>query len=74
MKTNIKLTKNEFNRIAFLLGKSEQLILTSNEEAELRNLISKECTCPTIYYEMIKKGLIIVGMYHTMDEYNKMKI
>jgi len=73
MKTNIKLNKNEFNRMSFLLGKSEELILTLNEQSELRTLISKECECPMNYHEMEEKGLIIVGMYYIMNEYNKMK-
>ncbi len=73
MKTIIKLNKNEFDRMSFLLGKSEDLILNLKENEELRKLISKEKDCPLSFEEMKKSGLIIVGMYHIMEEYNKMK-
>lgn len=73
MKTNIKLNKNEFNRMSFLLGKSKHLILTLDEQTELRTLISKEQDCPANFDKMIETGLIIVGMYYIMEEYNKMK-
>ncbi len=76
---NINLNKEEINRLSFLLGKSQHLILDSSESIELRTLILKEQECSLSFDEMIKQGHIIVGMYiiqesikrQELEDYNK---
>ena len=69
----MNLTKEEFTRMAFLLGKSKHLILNSEEKNELITLISKEQECPRSFDKMIELGCIIVGVYTILEAYEKMK-
>ncbi len=70
----MNLTKDEVNRMAFLLGKSKYFILNIKEHDELRYLINKEKPCPVSFGQMIQLGLMIVGTYTTLETYEKMKI
>ncbi len=69
----MNISKEEINRLSFLLGKSKYLILNLGETLEIRTLISKEQNCPLNFDDMVETGLIIVGMNYIMEEYNKMK-
>lgn len=65
----MNLTKEELNRMAFLLGKSQHLILDEKEKNELRTLISIEHPCPLSFNDMIKLGMIIVGTNVILESY-----
>ena len=58
-------TNNEFNRMQYLLGKSNHDNLSFQEQNELRKLIAKEQ--PTAQNstldDLITLGLILVGVY-----------
>ncbi len=69
----MNLSKEELNRMAFLLGKSKHLILDGKEDFELRVLISKEQECPLSFDKMIELGCIIVGAYTILETYEKLK-
>lgn len=61
----MNLTYQEAGRMEYLLGKSRFSILTPIEEAELRNLITKEqpSAKDSSLEDLIKLGLILVGLY-----------
>lgn len=69
----MNLTKDEIDKMSFLLGKSKYFILNIEECNELRTLINKELPCPLNFDKMIKSGLIIVGTYTILEAYEKMK-
>jgi hypothetical protein len=68
----MNLTKEELNRMAFLLGKSQHLILDEKEKNELMTLISIEQPCPLSFDNMIKLGMMIVGSNTIIETYDKM--
>ncbi len=69
----MNITKDEVNRMSFLLGKSKNFVLNVNEHHELRTLIDKEQICPLEFDKMINLGLIIVGTYTVLETYEKIK-
>lgn len=70
----MNLTKEELNRLAFLLGKYRHVILNKDEISEMRNLINKEQEHNSMVMEdTIELGCIIVGAYTILEAYEKMK-
>lgn len=61
----MKLSSNELSRMEYLLGKSKYSNLSATEQNELRRLIVKDQPSAQgdSFDELIKLGLILVGMY-----------
>ncbi|WP_342304392.1 hypothetical protein [Methanolobus sp. ZRKC5] len=61
----MKLSPNEFERMEYLLGKSNYSNLAPTEQMELKRLIVKDQPSAQndSLDELIKLGLILVGMY-----------
>jgi len=70
----MNLTKEELNRLAFLLGKYRHVILNKDEISEIRNIINKEQEHKSLVLEeTLELGCIIVGAYTILETYEKMK-
>lgn len=61
----MSLTKTEFNKMEYLLGKAKVQGLTPSEERELRMYVSKERPSAknSSLEDLIALGLILVGIY-----------
>lgn len=61
----MNLSNGEFERMEYLLGKSSYKGLSSSEQTELKQLIRKDRPSAQVdsIDEVIKLGLILVGMY-----------
>jgi len=61
----MNLTPQDAGRMEYLLGKSRLSFLTSEEQTELRYLITKEqpSAKDSSLEDLIKLGLILVGLY-----------
>ena len=59
------LSKKEFNRMEYLLGKHRLSVLSFQDENELRNLIVKERPSArnSVLDDLINLGLVFVGVH-----------
>jgi len=69
----MKLSPNEFERMEYLLGKSNYSNLSSVERSELKRLILKNQPSAKneSFDELVKLGLILVGIYVLAKAFEK---
>lgn len=69
----MNLNKEEITRLSYLLGKFKHLSINTIERDEIKNILTKEYKqSPDSIDGLINLGLICVGMYNVLTEYNKL--
>ncbi len=71
----MNLSKDELNRLTYLLGKYRLDQLTTSEEKEVRVLVAKEVgrSLPEPIKHICQIGLVVVGIAKLTEDFEKLK-